>query len=195
MKSVYFIGGTGEFSSEMGRILQDDYGHKVTGVGRRTGHAVEGSTGEGLDKIAQEFLDYDVVINFISGGMQYYLTQRLLKEITENDWRGYWVNFGSTILLHNKGSMDKNLKPHQVYDYIAKKHAISSFSKEISRNFMENEFRYTLLNCGMLDNPKMRKLPNYRTTCLKPNDLANVVNFCVTSPTNWHLHELYLDGK
>jgi hypothetical protein len=197
MTSIYFIGGTGEFSRQMTDSFRDDYGYEVTPVGRRTGHGVDHDWEcNGLNKIADEFLKHDVIVNFVySGGVQYPITIRLLKEILANEWKGYFINFGSTALLHNKGSMDNVLMPHQHFDYIAKKTGIHAFSREISKSFMTNDFRYTLINCGMLDNEKMRQLPKYRPTCLKPSDLTNLINYCINTPSNWHLHELYLDAK
>lgn len=196
-KRIYFIGGTSEFSKQVVEDLEKEYNYDVTAVGRRTGHHVKKTPdSEGNKRIIDEALQYDAIINFsFSQGAQYELVLSLFKEFLQKNWEGYFINFGSSITLHNKSSMDNLMDPWDVFYYTSKKFSIHHLGQLISRRFMINPFRFTTISCGMLDNEKMRKVPNYRSTCIKPHDLSNLINYCLSSPPNWHLHEIVFDAK
>lgn len=189
--NIYFVGGTSDFSSLIVKSLEEDYNHSVTAVGRRTGHSIP----ENNKKIIHEALEYDVVVNFsYSSGYQLDFTMDMYKEILENQWNGYFINFGSTIVLHGKSSMDRVLPPWQSIRYHSKKKSIQEAGHYISRRFYDNKFRYTQIQCGMLANKKMQQLENYRDTCLQATDLSNMIHYLINTPRNWHIHEFMVDG-
>lgn len=191
MMKIYFIGGTSEFSSKIVDSLVNDYNYEVTAVGRSTGHSIP----EDSKKIIQEALEYDIIINFTyASGHQIDFTIHSYKELLENNWNGYFINFGSTIVLHSKSSMDRVNPPWQSIKYHSKKKSVQEAGHFISRRFFENGFRYTQIQCGMLANKKMQALQNYRETCIQATDLSNILNYLINTPKNWHIHEFMIDA-
>ena len=189
---IYFIGGTSNFSSKIVESLENDYDHSVTAVGRRTGHYVP----EENDKIVSEALDSDVIINFTyAGGRQLELLIDMYKSLLTNDWNGYFINFGSTIVLHGKSSMDAINEPWSAIRYHSRKKAVQEAGHFISKKFHQNGFRYTQIQCGMLNNKKMQGVSNYRPTCLQATDLSNILNYLINTPSNWHVHEFMIDAQ
>ena len=65
----------------------------------------------------------------------------------------------------------------------------------ISKRFSQNKFRFTQIQCGMLANEKMKKLPSYRETCLQAENLSNILNYLINTPSNWHIHEFIIDAQ
>jgi len=188
---IYFIGGTGEFSSKIVEDLDTIYGHEVIGVGRTTGHAVP----EENKKICKEALDSDVIVLFTyASGSQLELVHDIFKTLKINKWGGHFINIGSTIVLHPKGTKDKTLDPWQVNIYRTKKKAIRDYGYEISRDFTKHDFKFTQLHVGMLANKKMKQLDDYRNNCLQHNDISNMINWIACAPKNWNLHEIMIDG-
>jgi hypothetical protein len=189
---IYFIGGTSSFSSKIVNSLKDDFSHEVVAVGKRTGHVIPQDT----EKIINESLTYDSIINFTyANGSQLDFTLNLYKSIIEKNWDGYFINFGSSIVLHGKGSVDNTIPAWQKINYISRKKSVQEAGYQISRNFFNNGFRYTQIQCGMLANEKMKNLPSYRETCLQAEDLSNVINYLLHTKSNLHIHELIIDGK
>ena len=192
MSSIYFVGGTSEFSEQIVDCLKHEYRHDVTAVGRSTGHDLPANE----SKIITESLNHDVVVNFTyAGGYQHEYIINSYKAFEENNWNGYFITFGSTIVLHSKSSMDKINPPWQSIKYHSKKKAIQESGHYISRRFYDNKFRYTQIQCGMLANAKMKQLSNYRPTCLQAKDLSNILNYLINTPKNWHIHEFMIDAQ
>ena len=189
--NIYFIGGTSDYSSLIVKNLEEEYHHTVIAVGRRTGHAIP----ENIEKITSEAIDHDVIVNFsYSSGAQLDFTIDMYREILASKWNGYFINFGSTIVLHGKSSMDRVNPPWQSIKYHSKKKSVQEAGHYISRRFFDNGFRYTQIQCGMLANKKMQGLQNYRETCLQPGDLSNIINYLINTPKNWHIHEFMIDA-
>lgn len=188
---VYFIGGTDEFSVQIVENLRQDYGYEVTNVGRTTGHSIPTDT----KKIIEEALDYDIIVNFTyASGAQLDFTVNMYRELLIKEWKGYFLNFGSTIVLHHKGSMDRITDVWHSIKYHSKKKAVQELGHLISQRFFTNGFRYTQIQCGMLANAKMKKLENYRDTCLQATDLSSILNYLINTPSNWHIHEFMIDA-
>jgi hypothetical protein len=188
---IYFIGGTSEYSSKIVKSLREDYNFEVTAVGRSTGHEIPKDN----QKILKEALDYDVIINFTyASGYQLDFTINAYKEISESKWDGYFINFGSTIVLHSKSSMDRVNPPWQSIKYHSRKKSIQEAGHYISRRFFDNGFRYTQIQCGMLANKKMQSLQNYRDSCIQATNLSNILNYLINTPSNWHIHEFMIDA-
>lgn len=188
---IYFIGGTSEYSSKIVKSLKEDYNFEVTAVGRSTGHEIPKDN----QKIIKEALEYDVIVNFTyASGYQLEFTIAAYKEISESNWNGYFINFGSTIVLHSKSSMDRVNPPWQSIRYHSKKKSIQEAGHYISRRFYDNGFRYTQIQCGMLANKKMQNLENYRTTSIQAENLSNILNYLINTPKNWHIHEFMIDA-
>lgn len=192
MKNVYFIGGTSSFSNDIAANLQTHYGHSITSVSRKTGHTIPSET----NKIISEALNFEVIILYTyAGGHQLGLLFDLYKEIELKKWNGVLINFGSSVVLHNKSSTDKTTDRCTTAFYQTQKKAMQETGHYISRHFTSNSFKFTQIQCGMLANDKMKKLPNYRETCLQSKDVAELINFIISAPANWHLHEIIIDGK
>lgn len=192
MKKIYFIGGTSEFSSKIVDDLRNKFSFEVVAVGRRTGHDIPAN----LNKIKQEALSNDIIVNFTyAGGQQLNVLFDFYKEISKNEWNGYFINIGSSIVLHGKSSMDKVNELYQSIKYHSQKKAIQEAGHFISRNFMSNGFKFTQVQCGMLANKKMQNLSSYRDTCLHASDISSLINYLINLPSNIHMHEVILDGK
>jgi hypothetical protein len=192
MKKIYFIGGTSDFSSLIVEDLKIKGDYSITPVGRRTGHSLP----ESIDKIVNEAISHDVIVLYTyASGHQLELLFNLYKKIEETGWSGHLISFGSTIVLHHKSSMDKVNERHTSVKYQSQKKALQEAGHYFSRCFTSNKFKFTQIQCGMLATDKMKRLPNYRDTCLKPQDLSKMIDFILTSPSNWHLHEIFIDGK
>lgn len=190
--SIYFIGGTSEFSTQIVDSLKEDYDHEVVAVGRSSGHKIP----DNERQIIAESLQHDVIINFTyAGGYQHEYIINSYKAFEENNWNGYFITFGSTIVLHSKSSMDKVTPPWQSVKYLTRKKAVQETGYYISRRFSNNKFRYTQIQCGMLANAKMKSLENYRPTCLQAKDLSNILNYLINTPKNWHIHEFMIDAQ
>ena len=189
---IYFIGGTSEYSSKIVDSLKTDYGFDIAAVGRTSGHGYPANK----EKILSECCDYDVIINFTyAEGQQFNLLHDLYRQIKKTNWQGYLINFGSTVVLHGRGSKDNGLEPWQANRYHAQKKAVQEYGYGISKRFSQNKFRFTQIQCGMLANEKMKKLPNYRETCLQAENLSNILNYLINTPFNWHIHEFIIDAQ
>ena len=189
---IYFIGGTSEFSSKIVESLKNEYNFDVTAVGRTSGHRYP----DNKDKIIAQCCDSDVIVNFTyAEGQQLNLLSDLQKTIEQSQWKGYLINFGSTVVFHGRGSKDNGLHPWQANRYHSQKKAIQEYGYGISKRFSNNQYRFTQIQCGMLANEKMKKLPTYRETCLQAENLSNIINYLVHTPSNWHIHEFIIDAQ
>lgn len=196
MTSIYFIGGTGDFAKDVVNDLEI-MNYDVKAIGRSNGYEINlDSNKEIIKKIAKEAIDYDVVINYTyAKGYQFDMLMYLYKEMVENNYQGYLINFGSSVVLHNNSSHKEILGSWDVFNYQSRKKAIQAFGHEISRNFTKHGFKFTNINNGMMNCAKMRVLSNFRENCLNHDDIANVLDFLIKSPKKWHLHEMTIDGR